>query len=776
MGLDGEYQPLLPNDNGKQLSHSSPLYTAELSELDQDKLDLGKVLAIARRRLIIIAGVAIAVGSGVAAKVMKQVPRYEGKFQLLVGSVSGEDKVDELTQALSKNTNIQVESPDYETQIQVLWSPQVMSPIVKKIQKRYPDINYDMLRGQLGISRLAETKILEVRYQDSDPEKIQFILEQIAEGYIDYSETEQRTSLSQGLKFVNRQTDELKKRVNELQQDIQKLRQNYKIVDPETQGQLLTNRVGDITKQRQETESQLGEAQKLYVELETQLSELGVTPEQAIVSSALSEAPRYQQLLNQLAEVKSKIAKESARLQDDNPIMQRLRDEERRLEPLVEQEASTVVGNGASGVPDNPESLASPSSIRQDLTKKLVDTKNQLQVLQVRRQEIADAERRLSQQLTDLPVVARFYTDLQRQLSVATESLSRFLAVQEKLQIEESQKTPAWQKISEPQKPQAPISPNVPRGLILAGIAGLLAGAGAGFLAEKLDKVFHSPDELKDSTGLPILGTIPFTKELKKRATEPSANLIPDGERQTVRFGGSSYGYNSSPFLESFRTLHTNLQFISPDQPIRSLVISSSTPADGKSTVTTFLAQAAAAMGLRVLLVDADLRRPRIHETTDLPNVWGLSNVISSEIHVDDVIQRCSFGADSLTSTDDNLFVLTAGQIPPDPTRLLASKKMRHLVERFQEQFDLVIFDTPPLLGLADARILAAHTDGIALVVGLGKTDRAVLTEVLYGLRTSRARVLGLIANGVKNYTTSSYDQYLRYYTQDPQGQKLSRR
>lgn len=776
MGLDGEYQPLLPNDNGKQLSHLSPLYTAELSELDQDKLDLGKVLAIARRRLIIIAGVAIAVGSGVAAKVMKQVPRYEGKFQLLVGSVSGADKVDELTQALSKNTNIPMESPDYETQIQVLWSPQVMSPIVKQIQKRYPEINYDMLRGQLGISRLAETKILEVRYQDSDPEKIQFILEQVAQGYIKYSETEQRTSLSQGLKFVNGQTEQLKKRVNELQQDIQKLRQNYKIVDPETQGQLLTNRVGDITRQRQETESQLGEAQKLYVELETQLSELGVTPEQAIVSSALSEAPRYQQLLNQLAEVKSKIAKESARLQDDNPIMQRLRDEERRLEPLVEQEALTVVGNGASGVPDNPESLASPSSIRQDLTKKLVDTKNQLQVLQVRRQEIANAERRLSQQLTDLPVVARFYTDLQRQLSVATESLSRFLAVQEKLQIEDSQKTPAWQKISEPQKPQAPISPNVPRGLVLAGIAGLLAGAGAGFLAEKLDKVFHSPDELKDSTGLPILGTIPFTKDLKKRATAPSVNVMPDAERQTIRFGGSSYGYNSSPFLESFRTLHTNLQFISPDQPIRSLVISSSTPADGKSTVTTFLAQAAAAMGLRVLLVDADLRRPRIHETTDLPNVWGLSNVISSEIHVDDVIQRCSFGADSLTPTDDNLFVLTAGQIPPDPTRLLASKKMRHLVERFQEQFDLVLFDTPPLLGLADARILAAHTDGIALVVGLGKTDRAVLTEVLYGLRTSRARVLGLIANGVKNYTTSTYDQYLRYYTQDPQRQKLSRR
>jgi polysaccharide biosynthesis transport protein len=260
MGLDGEYQPMLPNGNGKQLSPSSPLYTAELSELDQDKLDLGKILAIARRRWLVIAGVAIAVTSGLAAKALKQIPQYEGRFRLLIGPVSGENKVDELTQALSiaNAKDFRVEGPDYETQIQVLWSPQVMSPIVKKIQKRYPEIDYDSLRSQIVISRLEETKILEVRYQDSDPEKIQFILEQLADGYIKYSETEQRTSLSQGLKFVNQQTEALKKRVSELQESIQNLRQRYKIVDPETQGELLTTRVGDITKQRQETESHLG--------------------------------------------------------------------------------------------------------------------------------------------------------------------------------------------------------------------------------------------------------------------------------------------------------------------------------------------------------------------------------------------------------------------------------------------------------------------------------------------------------------------------------------
>ncbi|HBB30535.1 MAG TPA: protein tyrosine kinase [Cyanobacteria bacterium UBA8803] len=761
MALTGDYQPLLPTSNGKQLSELMPIYTNGFSEIQEDKLDLGQILGVVRRRFIVIAGVAIAVTSGIVARVLKQTPNYEGKFQLLVGSVSGEDRVEQLTEALSKTANIQVEGPDYETQIQVLWSPQVMAPIVKKIQARYPTVDYDTLRTKLIISRLQQTKILEVRYQDSDPEKIRFILEQVADGYVKYSETEQRTAVTQGLAFVNKQAKELQGIVNDLQQKVQDLRQNYKIVDPETQGQLLTNRVSEIVKQRQETESQLVEAQRLYTELQDQLGQLGVTPDQAIAAAALSEAPRYQQLLNQLSEVESKIAAESARFTEDSPTIQALREKQQRLLPLIEAEAANVVGSGSSGVPNNAESLASPSSLRLDLTQKLVETENQIQVLQVRQTEIADAESRVSQQIKELPIIARRYTDLNRRLNVATESLSRFLAVREKLQIEESQKTPPWQKLSDPQKPQTPISPNVPRGIVLGTVAGLLAGAGAGMLAEKLDKAFHSPDELKDSTGLAVLGTIPFGKELKKGIARPVPAATPEGQQLESEFNQRSYRYTASPVLEAFRSLHANLHFLSPDRPIRSLVMSSAVPADGKSTTSAFLAQAAAAMGERVLLVDADLRRPQVHVKTDLPNVWGLSNVISSEISVDDVIQQSPW--------EENLFVLTAGQIPPDPIRLLCSKKMQNLVAYLQKSFDLVIFDTPPLLGLADARVLAAHTDGIVMIVGLGRTDREVLKQVLYGLKTSNARVLGMVANGVKGYRASSYDYYHRYYGRSPQ-------
>ncbi len=765
MGLDGDYQPLLPDGNGKQLSQLSPLYTAEFSEADKDNFDLGQLLAIARRRLLVIAGVAIAVTSGVVAKVLKEVPNYEGKFQLLVGSLSGEDdKFKKLSQSLDQSFSDKVKDIDYETQIQVLWSPQVMSPILDKIKARYPDITYDALRSKLTISRFAETKILEVRYQDSDPDKIQFILEQIANGYVKYSEEEQQDTIQQGLKFVNEQTGILQERVSTLQQKLQNFRQDYNIIDPQTQGQLLTTRVGEIVKQRQETQSQLGEAEKLYTELKTQLGQLGVSPEQAIAASALSEAPRYQQVLNKLAEVENKIAIESARFTEESPSIQALRQQQQNLMPLLTQEAATAVGNIASGVPSKPESLASPSSVRLDLTQKLVDASNQKQVLQVRRDAIAKAETALGQQLRDLASIARQYTDLQRDLTVATESLNRFLTVRETLQIDQAQQTRPWQQINKPQRPKLPISPNVPRGILLGTIAGLLAGAGAAFLAEKLDKVFHSPDELKDSTGLPILGTIPFQKQLKARFDSST----PAPENLEFELGDGSRGYAASPFLEAFSSLYTNLQFLSPDRPIRSLVISSSVPADGKSTVSTFLAQAAAAMGQRVLLVDADLRRPQVHVRTDLPNVWGLSNVISSEINVDDVIQQ--------SPVEDNLYVLTAGQIPPDPTRLLYSKKMQNLVKRFEEAFDLVIFDAPPLLGLADARLVAAYTDGLAMVVGLGRTDRAVLAQVLYGLKTSRARVLGIVANGVKGYIAGSSDYYHHYYTQAPKRQKLSGR
>ena len=259
-------------------------------------------------------------------------------------------------------------------------------------------------------------------------------------------------------------------------------------------------------------------------------------------------------------------------------------------------------------------------------------------------------------------------------------------------------------------------------------------------LVDKLNNVFYTLEEVKDTTRLPLLGEIPFKQK------------------------------HFSHFWESLRSLYTNIQFFSFDASIRSLAIISTSSEDGRSTVAVHLAQTAAAMGQRVLLVDADLRRPKIHKMLNLPNTQGLSNIIAEELNFQDVIQQtrsvsvkaqdyklCEATSKEIGLPLEHKFsVLTAGQTPPNPTSLLSSRNMQSLAEQFQAAFDLVIYDTSPLLGLADSSILAIHTDASLLVVGLGKTNRSALAKVLEGLKISCTPVLGVVANGVKGYATRS--------------------
>ena len=744
------------NGNGKHLYLPSPIPLTQPVDKEQDELNLRHLVSVVRRRAVVIAGVAIAVTSAISFWTFSQTPKYEGKFQLLVEPVTEEGNLDKLTQVPGVS-----ESPgsilDYDTQIEVLRSPNLMAPILEEIEKQYKDVSYDSLIGssELNIERLEETKILEVRYRDTDPKKVRFVLHQVARGYLRYSLQERQINLKKGIQFVEGQLPQLRDRVDKLQGQLQAFRQQNNLLDPETQSQQLSTRVSAIEQEQLQTQVGLREARSLYTTISSQL---GLSPNEALATAALSEAPRYQELLNKLQEVEAKIATELSRFTEESPPVQALRNQQRNLLPLLEQESQRVLGANLSQVDVSNDS---PNSIRLELTQQLVDATNQIQVLQVRQNAIAQAERSLNLQVKQMPVVARQYTDLQRELNVATESLNRFLGFREGLQIEVAQKSLPWQIILKPQEPQFPISPKTDRNILLGAIAGLLLGIGAALLVERLDNVFHSPDELKDRTKLPLLGVIPYNKQLKVITPVTTVAEMVPAEDSTIEKKNrrKPQWYTASPFLESFRSLHTNIRFLGSDTPIHSIVISSATPADGKSTIAVHLAQAAAAMGQRVLLVDADLRRPQVHNILGLENKVGLSNVIATGITAKQAIQRLPMW--------DHLYVLTAGQLPPDPTRLLCSRKMQYLMDQFHAVFDLVIYDTPPTLGLADGRLLAAHTDGVVMVAGLGRTDRSVLMQALDGMKVSKATVLGIVANGVKGYTTSSYYNYQQYYVTD---------
>jgi capsular exopolysaccharide synthesis family protein len=763
-------QPIFPNNGNGKNAHSLPyIYPEPIDEEDNSRLEIRQVLGILRRRSLVVASVAIAVATVIGTRAWNTPPVYEGRFRVLVEPITAETKV-------AQNFGAIVYSIlDYDTQTEVLRSPSVMDSIVKQIQTKYPEVSYGYLMQSLAISRLGQTKIIEVRYQDSDPKRAEVVLRQIADGYLDYSRQQRQSDVRQGIDFVKQQLPNLQERVNSLQGKLQKFRQEYNFIDPEQKAQDLGNRIAGVEQQQVEANTKLNELRSLYTLLQGQL---GLQPNEAILASALSEAPRYQKLLTELQDVETKLATESVRFTETSPNIQALREQRQKLLPLIAQESQRVIGTTLSPNTVNTQRLSNQNSIRLSLTQQFVDATNQIKVLEVRKQALKGAEDMLVQEFKQMPIRAREYTDLQRELKVTTESLLRFLSTRENLEIEAAQKATPWQLIDAPNQSYS-ISPDKYRNLMLGVIAGLILGAGAAWLAEMLDNVFHSVEDLKKQTGMPLLGVIPYSKVLKKVAasetSEGTGLLLPDAESAIASGTAQSAiatqdsrvhsRYNASQFTESFRSLYTNIRLLSSDMPIRSLVVSSSTPAEGKTVVSLHLAQAAAAMGQRVLLVDADLRRPQIHKRLGLANMRGLTNLISSEdVDFHEVIQTYP--------EEENLYVLTAGQIPPDPTRLLSSEKMQTLMADFQSAFDLIIYDTPPLVGFADASILATPTDGVMLVVGLGKTDRYPLNQALDTLRMSGTAILGLVANGVKNHTTRWHDSYDRYYNQSPADQR----
>ncbi len=727
------------NGNGHYAPTILPTQPFPWSESQTEDWNIRDFLHFARRRALVIAGVATVVMAGATAFTLSQKAEYEGNFRLLVEPVSNdENAIPNLTSGIG--SNIPKPGLDYETQIQVLKSPEIMRDIVKELQNSYPEITYDSLVNNLTINRLGETKLIEFRYRSQDPAKIKVVLDQLADSYLKYSLDKRQTKLRQGMQFVDKQLPSIKNRVGQLQKQLEVFRRKNGFIDPSTKTEQIAEQAKILSEQRLDIDRQLAQARANVASLQEEQGALSV----------LSEAPVYQNLVLKVRDLEAQIAGESTRFLEGSPAMENLREKREKLLPILRQEARRVLG------------------------LKLAEAAAQVRNLEVNSQEIARVEQNLQSQFQQLPILARRYTELQQELKIATESLDRFLTTRQNLQIETAQTELPWQLVQAPTQPQSPVSPNIQRSLILGLVASSLLGIGTGLLLEKLDNTYHSLDDIKEKLKLPLIGTIPFDKQLQKvqnnifkeetsvarlssRSSEAATGLATIEQQESL--ADEEYTlYQSPSFLEAFRILYTNIQLLSSDSPIRSFVITSAMPGDGKSTISYYLAQIAAAMGQRVLLVDADLRKPQIHALSNINNLWGLSSLISTNMDRKQVIHQIS--------KMGKLSILPAGPTPPDPTKLLSSDKMRRLMADLDAEYDLVIYDAPPLLGLADASILAPKTDGVMLVARMDKTDRSALKQTVERLKLSRSNILGTIVNGHRSKLNDYYQKYYHYGSQ----------
>jgi capsular exopolysaccharide synthesis family protein len=726
------------------------------------------VLGVVRRKLWLMLALGLVAGAVSVVKNAQVVQVYQSSFRLLVEPVREQKNLSRLTDTPQGGNPQEL---DYTTQIEVLLSPETLAPILEQATDRYPDVSYDTVIGQLAVYRLGETKILEVKYTDSNPDKVKALLEIMAQGYLEYSLESQRSQLLQGLAFVDERLPRIQERVNVLQQDIQTLQQSYQFLKPDDFALELFGQTAQITQIRRE----------LQDEFIAQESQYNALLDQAGVSAALRQSDAYNTLRQEYQVLRQQLAVESARFGPNSPTIQLIQRQQENLAPLLFEEAERVIQDQIAQVMTSMETLAA------------------------RDRKLAATEAALQQQIRAVPGVARSYQELQRELDLAANSLIRFQETKEILQIQASQNEIPWELITPPAEARRKPSTSSTKAMVTGFMMGAVLGLALGYLLEKLANTYYTLDDLKKRVPLPILGAIPLYPELMDAAPEahvvdlrsqpPATTVTADadalkaqlktlispklsnwqsyvqmenGDRQptpaavgnpsrtrppasTVANNSAEHWlmeYDSYGFLEAFRSLHANLETFE----LRSLVVTSALPSEGATTVAVHLVQAAAAMGRKVLLVDGQFRRggTRLSSLLGIRVEPGLSDYINDQATLNDITQRLSW--------ESNLFAISSGTESMDPTRLLSSSRMKELMARLEKNFDLVVYTMPPLMGLADVGLVAAKTDGVLLVTSLGRRHIVnALDRTLERMQVARVPVIGLVVNQVKNYAVDFY-------------------
>jgi capsular exopolysaccharide synthesis family protein len=326
-------------------------------------------------------------------------------------------------------------------------------------------------------------------------------------------------------------------------------------------------------------------------------------------------------------------------------------------------------------------------------------------------------------------------------------------ARQQDLLVEKNLKRGEAELIALAETPGEPVSPKPVRDGILGGLIGLLLGMGLALLREQLDDRVRSTTEAERVTGLPVLAQVPFDEEVAKAPSQLAVLERPHG-----------------PLSEALRSLRTSIQFVAVDEPVKTIVITSAGPGDGKSLVAANLAAVYAQAGYRTLLVSADLRRPRIDSLFPAAKGSpGLTGVIADlSRNGNSPAAAATHLSQAVVRTDlPNLVLLPAGVTPPNPAEILNSRRMHELLAAAAAQHDIIVIDTPPLLAVTDAAVLAARADGVALVAALGETHRDAAHRSVGILAGANARVLGIVVNKAEA-GRGAYTSYYGYAAPAP--------
>ena len=368
--------------------------------------------------------------------------------------------------------------------------------------------------------------------------------------------------------------------------------------------------------------------------------------------------------------------------------------------------------------------------------------------------QIEDEQSQLNQlraNQADFPELENRLDELNIQLGLDQETV-RFLTSQQYQAQITSAAASAYVNVVDSAGAAYPVTTGGRTNLVLGAILGLIFGIGAAFFLEYLDRTVRTSADVEMLLSIPVLGVIP---QLRKIAPESEAENGRSGRPLLVALDPLD------PAAEAYRNLRMNLMFMSTEEkPIRTLLFSSPGPSEGKSTTSINFAVMLAQQGERVLLIDADIRRPALHRAMDVLREPGLTNLLVEDAEMREAVRP---------NVLPNLDLLPSGPFPPDPSELLNSKRMKRLLKEFEGRYSHVILDSPPILAVTDSAMLGTHTDGMVLVLRSGDTEQRAAERAVDQLRRVDVRIFGAVLNGVASATVeeSYYMQY--YYSYHPE-------
>ncbi|MDQ7839628.1 MAG: polysaccharide biosynthesis tyrosine autokinase [bacterium] len=585
------------------------------------------------------------------------------------------------------------------------------------------------LQDGLKVQRVRGADLIRVQAEAPTAQDAAAATNAVAESFLAWHVESRRTQASAGRKFIEGQLVGLTKELSAAENALAVYKTEAGQVALSEQTRIAVNKLAEFEAQRRVAGAERQAAEAGLRQARASLGKLEATIPSAFVTA---EDPVSAGLRSELVKLETELAGLREQFTDRHPRVAATNARIEEVKALLRQQVARTLSTETAAL--NP--------LHREIAGQVIKLEVERQSLQAREAALAVAAGRYAREVQALPPREVALARLTRDLRIAEET---YLLLSQKLQearIAEASIVGDLRVVDPAVPPQAPVRPRPALNMLLALMLGLMLGVGGAFVLESLDVTFKTPDEAGQSLGLPVLATIPWVNH---RRRNPGGTEFPMIEQE----------HRNSPFTEAFRHLRTSLLYLSPDRPLRTVLVTSPGPDEAKSTVAANLAVVFTQMGHRVWLVECDLRRPGLSWAFQPEGTGGLTELLVDGLPADRALHPTKV---------ENLWFVPGGTVPPNPAELLGSRKMRAFLEHGRTAVDAIILDAPPVLPVTDASVLAPAADGVLLLVRLEKTPREAARRARQQLEAVGARVLGLVVTGAPGRRGKGYYGYYSYY------------